>query len=93
MPFAVFRQHQRKLLAVFAILAMIGFVLSDTLPRWMNSGGLSDRDLVVAELYGKKIHLSDLAAMNEKRQNANRFMAYAAGSATPTSSAGPPGPS
>ena len=77
MPFAVFRQHQRKLLAVFAILAMIGFVLSDTLPRWMNSGGMSDKDLVVAELYGKKIHLSDLAVMNQKRQRANRFMYYA----------------
>lgn len=75
MPFAVFRQHQRKLLALFAILAMIGFVLSDTLPRWMNSGGVSDRDLVVAELHGKKIHLSDLAAMRERRQRANRFMA------------------
>ena len=77
MPFAVFRQHQRKLLAIFAILAMIGFVLSDTLPRWMNSGGVNNRDLVVAELYGKKIHLSDLAAMSQKRQMANRFMAYA----------------
>lgn len=77
MPFAVFRQHQRKLLAIFAILAMIGFVLSDTLPRWMNSGGMNDRDLVVAELYGKKIHLSDLGRMNEKRMRANRFMYYA----------------
>ena len=77
MPFAIFRQHQRKLLAVFAILAMIGFVLSDTLPRWMNSGGMNDRDLEVATLYGRKIHLSDLAAMNQKRQNANRFMYYA----------------
>jgi hypothetical protein len=79
MPFAVFRQHQRKLLAVFAIMAMIGFVLSDTLPRWMNSGGLSDRDLVVADIYHKKIHLSDLARMNEKRQRANRFMYYTVG--------------
>jgi hypothetical protein len=77
MPFAVFRQHQRKLLAVFAILAMVGFVLSDTLPRWMNSGGLNDKDLEVAELYGKKIHRSDLNAMRQKRQYANQFMAYA----------------
>ena len=83
MPFAVFRQHQRKLLAVFAILAMIVFVLSDTLPRWMNSGGVNNRDLVVAELYGKKVHLSDLARMNEKRQRANRFMYYS-GSGNPT---------
>ena len=77
MPFAVFRQHQRKLLAVFAIMAMIGFVLSDTLPRWMNSGGASAQDLEVAKLYGQKIHLSDLAMMNQKRQRANRFMYYA----------------
>ena len=77
MPFAIFRQHQRKLLAVFAILAMIGFVLSDTLPRWINSGGMNDRDLEVATLYGKKIHLSDLALVNQKRQRANRFMYYA----------------
>ena len=32
MPFAVFRRHQRKLLAIFAILAMFGFVLADSLP-------------------------------------------------------------
>src|SRR4051794_6849447 len=77
MPFAVFRQHQRKLLAVFAILAMIGFVLSDTLNTWSRSGGAAERNIVVAELYGKQIHLSDLGAMNEQRQRANRFMAYA----------------
>ncbi len=77
MPFAVFRQHQRKLLAVFAILAMIGFVLSDTLPRWMNSGGVNDKDLEVAELYGKKIHQSDLFEMRQKRQIANQFMSWA----------------
>jgi hypothetical protein len=78
MPFAVFRQHQRKLLAVFAILAMIGFVLSDTLPRWINGDRVSAQDIVVAELYGKKIRLiSDLGRMNERRQRANRFMYYA----------------
>jgi peptidyl-prolyl cis-trans isomerase D len=77
MPFAVFRQHQRKLLAVFAILAMIGFVLSDTLPRWMNSGGINDKDMEVAELYGKKIHQSDVARMQQKRRIANQFMGFA----------------
>src|SRR5437868_2343684 len=77
MPFAVFRQHQRKLLAVFAILAMIGFVLSDTLNSWSRSGGGAERNIEVAELFGKKIRLSDLGAMNEQRQRANRFMLYA----------------
>ena len=33
MSFEVFRRHQRKLLAIFAILAMFGFVVSDSLPK------------------------------------------------------------
>ena len=37
MPFEVFRRHQRKLLAVFAILAMFGFVVSDSLPKLLKS--------------------------------------------------------
>ncbi len=77
MPFAVFRQHQRKLLAVFALLAMIGFVLGDTLPRWINGGGVSGRDSVVADLFNTPVRLSDLARMNEQRQRASRFLAYA----------------
>ncbi len=39
MPFAVFRQHQKKMLAIIAILAMSGFVLSDSLYRLSNRGG------------------------------------------------------
>ena len=33
MPFEVFRRHQRKMLAMLAILAMFSFVLADSLPR------------------------------------------------------------
>ena len=77
MPFAIFRQHQRKLLAVFAIMAMIGFVLSDTLPRWLNSGGVSGADSVVADVFNRPVRRSDLALMGQKREHANRFMAYA----------------
>lgn len=76
MPFAVFRQHQRKLLAVFAIMAMIGFVLSDTLPRWINSGGVNNADYVVADLFDRPVRRSDLAAMAQQRERANQFMAY-----------------
>ena len=43
MPFAVFRRHQRKLLAIFAILAMFGFVVADSLPRLL-SGGYGGRN-------------------------------------------------
>ncbi len=76
MPFAVFRQHQRKLLAVFAIMAMVGFVLSDTLPRWINSGGVNNQDYVIADLFDRPVRRSDLALMDQHRQRANRFMAY-----------------
>ncbi len=79
MPFAVFRQHQRKLLAVFAFMAMIGFVLSDTLPRWINSGGVNNEDYVVADLFDRPVRRSDLATMDQERQRANRFMAYIGG--------------
>ena len=41
MPFEVFRRHQRKLLAIFAIMAMFGFVVSDSLPRLLSSGYLA----------------------------------------------------
>ena len=74
MPFEVFRRHQKKLLAVFAILAMFGFVVSDSLPKLLNpnSGG---RDQEVVTLYGKTIYRSALNLMHEKRNNANIFMA------------------
>src|SRR5271165_4497630 len=73
MPFEVFRRHQRKLLAVFAILAMFGFVVSDSLPKLLNpnSGG---RDQPVVTLYGKTIYRSTLNDMLERRNYANIFM-------------------
>src|SRR5215208_326846 len=80
MPFAVFRRHQRKLLAIFAILAMFGFVLADSLPRLLSSGyGAGNQDPVVVELYGKPLHRSDINEMVVQRTNANRFMAPFAG--------------
>ena len=79
MPFAVFRQHQRKLLAVFAIMAMVGFVLSDTLPRWINSGGVNNEDYVVADLFDRSIRRSDIATMGLQRERANQFMSSIGG--------------
>jgi peptidyl-prolyl cis-trans isomerase D len=75
MPFAVFRRHQRKLLAIFAILAMFGFVLADSLPRLLspNYGG-GRQNPVVVELYNKKIYRSDLDEMAVQRNNANLFI-------------------
>jgi peptidyl-prolyl cis-trans isomerase D len=76
MPFAVFRRHQRKLLAIFAILAMFGFVLADSLPRLL-SGGYAGGNVnpVVVTLYGKSVRMSDLNALAAERSRANRFMA------------------
>ncbi|HMF35546.1 MAG TPA: hypothetical protein VKF17_02870, partial [Isosphaeraceae bacterium] len=73
MPFEVFRRHQRKLLAFFAIMAMFGFVVSDSLPRLLNSnpGG---RDQKVAELYGKSVYQSQLNDMARQRNRANLFV-------------------
>ncbi|MBV8127415.1 MAG: peptidyl-prolyl cis-trans isomerase [Planctomycetaceae bacterium] len=73
MPFEVFRRHQRKLLAIFAIMAMFGFVVSDSLPRLLNSnpGG---RDQKVAELYGKSVYQSQLNEMARQRTRANLFV-------------------
>jgi peptidyl-prolyl cis-trans isomerase D len=76
MPFAVFRRHQRKLLAIFAILAMFGFVLADSLPRLLSGGYAgANANPVVVTLYRKSVRTSDLNAMAAERNRANRFMA------------------
>ena len=75
MPFAVFRRHQRKLLAIFAILAMFGFVLADSLPRLLNGGNTSDADPVVVDLYDRPVRSSEIAAMAAERSRASRFIA------------------
>ncbi len=73
MPFEVFRRHQRKLLAVLGVMAMFGFVVSDSLPKLLspNAGG---RDQPVATLYGKTIYRSALQRMLEERTLANLFV-------------------
>src|SRR6516165_2775380 len=73
MSFEVFRRHQRKLLAIFAILAMFGFVVSDSLPRLLNSNA-TGRDQPVVKLYGKTIYQSDLNEMAVERSYANQLV-------------------
>ncbi len=72
MSFEVFRRHQKKLLAVFAILAMFGFVLSDSLPKLLSSSN-AGRDRPVVTLYDRVVYQSDLDAMAVQRSNANQF--------------------
>lgn len=76
MSFEVFRRHQRKMLAVFAILAMFGFVVSDSLPKLLSSN-TAPRDRPVVTLDGKMkktLYQSDLDAMAVQRSNANQFV-------------------
>ncbi|MFO0888610.1 MAG: hypothetical protein U0790_05610 [Isosphaeraceae bacterium] len=73
MPFEVFRRHQRKLLAIFAIMAMFGFVVSDSLPRLLNTS-YAGRDQEVAELFGKSVYQSQLNDLARQRARANQFV-------------------
>jgi peptidyl-prolyl cis-trans isomerase D len=73
MPFEVFRRHQRKLLAIFAILAMFGFIVSDSLPKLL-SPSYGGRDQPVVTLYRKTLYSSGLRDMLEQRTIANRFV-------------------
>lgn len=74
MPFEVFRRHQKKLLTILGVLAMGAFVLSDSVPRWLNAttGG---RDQKVAELYGRAVYQSQLNELARQRSRANMFVA------------------
>lgn len=74
MPFEVFRRHQRKLLAIFAILAMFGFVVSDSLPRLLSSN-TSGRDSLITKVHGRSIYQSDLNDLATERSLANQFVA------------------
>ena len=74
MPFEVFRRHQRKLLAIFAILAMFGFVVSDSLPKLLSASTAAATSRS-STLYGKTVYRSDLNEMAEQRSSANQFVA------------------
>jgi peptidyl-prolyl cis-trans isomerase D len=73
MPFEVFRRHQRKLLTIFAILAMFGFVVSDSLPKLL-SPSYAGKDPEVATIFKSTIHRSQLQAIHEERSLANLFV-------------------
>jgi len=77
MPFAVFRRHQKKLIATFGILAMLAFVLSDTLSRVGRDNAAKFGNRVVTDLYGKPVYRSDLEAIGKQRNLANQFFAVA----------------
>ena len=73
MSFEVFRRHQKKMLATFAILAMFGFVRVGQFAKVAQSKH-GRRDQPIAELYGKTVYRSGLNEMLEERTRANLFL-------------------
>ena len=94
MPFAVFRRHQRKLLAIFAILAMFGFVLGRLAPPLAQQRRPGGRQPRRRRPLRQAVRRSDLDEMPPQRNNANLFMAeLPAGRPRTSSAATSPGPS
>ena len=58
---------------IFAILAMFGFVVSDSLPKLLNPS-YGGRDQPVVKLFGKTVYRSALNEMLEQRTLANMFV-------------------
>ncbi len=81
MPFEVMRRHQKKLLVIFGLMAMVSFVLADSLQRFLysNSSSGNTGDPTVATLYGRTIHRSDLREISSERRFANLFMSFVGG--------------
>jgi peptidyl-prolyl cis-trans isomerase D len=72
MPFEVFRRHQRKLLAVLAIFAMVAFTLDFSLFRNMGRG--QGENPVVFNLYGQPVRRDEVNRMRLERLRVNLFM-------------------
>jgi peptidyl-prolyl cis-trans isomerase D len=75
MPFAVFRRHQRKLIAIFGILAMFAFVVADSLPRLLSGGQAGGTNPEVVKIYGRSVRRSDINRMAVERNDVNMFFA------------------
>lgn len=74
-PFALFRKHERWMMAILGVMAMVAFVFLGPLLDFRGMRGSNAQDPVVAEtkLYGD-IRESDLARMLMARNLANRFV-------------------
>lgn len=76
MPFAIFRKHQKKMLATLTITAMGGFILADSLPNLLGNkntpGSFADPEVV--KLRGKVVKRSEVERLKMQRMRANAFM-------------------
>jgi len=75
MPFETFRRYQKPMLAVFALMAMFVFVISDSLMNFLGSRSTGPlQDEVVATLYGKEVKSSRIGELANQRAYANDFV-------------------
>ena len=72
MPFEVFRRHQKKLIAIFGILAMVAFLVPAGVSNMFASRGTAV-DSEVVRLYGRPVYRSEVEAMRAERLRANAF--------------------
>ncbi len=74
-PFSIFRKHERWLMAVLVIMAMVAFIFFDPIFGVRSGGRNGPKDPVAAEssLYGD-IHESELLRMRSAKNLANRFV-------------------
>ena len=73
MPFHVFRRHQKKLIAIFGILAMVAFLVPAGVSNMFASRGTAV-DAEVVRLYGRPVYRSEVEAMRAERLRANAFI-------------------
>ena len=75
MPFETFRRYQRPMLAVFALMAMFAFVVSDSLMNYLGSrpSGVNN-DEVIAKIHGLDVKASQIGEMANQRAFANDFV-------------------
>jgi peptidyl-prolyl cis-trans isomerase D len=77
MALEVFRRHQKKMLAVLALLAMIAFTLN--LGQFGGDPRRSTRNPVLFTIDGNAVHSSDLYELRLHRLRANHFMQQLSG--------------
>ena len=70
--FESFRKHQKKFLAVLALMAMIAFTLDLSLFR--NKGSAYQQNPVAFKMGGRDVRAADLDEMRRERLRANMFM-------------------
>lgn len=74
MPLAVFRRHQKKMLAVIGLFAMFGFVAGGTTMNIFSGDPRAGENVEVATIFGRSVTRSEINEFARERLRANRFM-------------------